>query len=194
MRLFFTAAAILSIACADAAGQAYRWVDKEGRVHYTQTPPPPDAKGVQKKTFRHGAAEAPDLPYATQVAAKNFPVTLYTQPDCGALCDRARALLVKRSVPFKEVSVVTQKQADEMKGLSGKNELPVLVVGAQVQTGFQEGIYNGLLDSAGYPPSGPSVPVEALRKMDPAPGPPAPAQAEQGAGPGAPPGSYNADR
>jgi hypothetical protein len=33
MRLFFTAATILLIACADAAGQTYRWVDKEGRVH-----------------------------------------------------------------------------------------------------------------------------------------------------------------
>ncbi|HEX4798392.1 MAG TPA: glutaredoxin family protein [Burkholderiales bacterium] len=189
MRLFLTVAAILSIACADAAGQTYRWVDKEGRVHYTQTPPPPDARGVQKKSFHHGPVEAPDLPYATQVAAKNFPVTLYTQPDCGALCDQARALLVKRSVPFKEVSVIAQKEADEMKRLSGKNELPVLVVGAQVQTGFQANIYNDLLDSAGYPSSGPSVPVEALRKMDPAARPPAPAQAPQGAG--APPGSYS---
>jgi len=194
MSLSFTAAAILLIACADAAGQTYRWVDKEGGVHYTQTPPPPDARGVQKKTFRHGPVEASELPYATQVAAKTFPVTLYTQPECGKLCAQARALLVKRSVPFKEVSVATQKEADEMKRLSGKNELPVLVVGAQVQTGFQEGIYNGLLDSAGYPSLGPSVPVEALRKMDPAPSPPAPAQAQQGVGAGAPPGSYSAYR
>jgi glutaredoxin len=179
------------IACADAAGQTYRWVDKEGGVHYTQTPPPPDAKGVQKKTFRHGPVEASDLPYATQVAAKNFPVTLYTRPDCGP-CDRARALLVKRSVPFKEVSVVTQKEADEMKGLSGKNDLPVLVVGVQVQTGFLEGIYNGLLDSAGYPSSGSSVSVEVLRKTDPAAKPPAPAQTQPGAG--APSGSYSAHR
>jgi glutaredoxin len=194
MRIPFIAAAVLSIACADASGQAYRWVDKEGKVHYTQTPPPPDAKAVQKKTFRHGPAEASNLPYATQVAAKNFPVTLYTSPDCGAPCDRARAVLVKRAVPFKETSVLTQNEVDEMKRLSGKADVPLLVVGAQVQSGFQEGLYNGLLDSAGYPSSGPRVPIEALRKTAPPARPPAPAQVQQGAGAGAPPGSYSAQR
>ena len=34
------AAAALLFATAVAA-QAYRWVDKDGKVHYTQTPPPP---------------------------------------------------------------------------------------------------------------------------------------------------------
>ena len=192
MRIPFIAAAVLSIACADASGQAYRWVDKEGKVHYTQAPPPPDARAVQKKTFRHGPAEASNLPYATQVAAKNFPVTLYTSPDCGTPCDRARAVLVKRAVPFKETGVLSQSDVDEMKRLSGKADVPLLVVGAQVQSGFQEVLYNDLLDSAGYPSSGPSMPVEALRKMDPAARPPAPGQAQQGAG--APPGSYSAYR
>ena len=178
MRILFVAAAILSSVCADAIGQAYRWVDQDGRVHYTQTPPPPDAKGVQRKSFRHGPVGTVDLPYATQVAAKNFPVTLYTQPDCGAACDQARALLVKRAVPFREVSVVTQKDADEMKRLSGKSDLPLLVVGTQMQTGFQEGLMNSLLDSAAYPSSAPPARIETLRKMDPVP---APDQAQQGA-------------
>ena len=46
MRILLVAAAILLTVCADAFGQAYRWVDQDGRVHYTQTPPPPGAKGV----------------------------------------------------------------------------------------------------------------------------------------------------
>jgi len=181
MRILFVAAAILSTVCTDAFGQAYRWVDQDGRVHYTQTPPPPSAKGVQRKNFRSGPAGNVDLPYATQVAAKNFPVTLYTLPDCGAPCEQARALLVKRAVPFREVSVVTQKDADEVKRLSGKNDLPLLAVGSQLQTGFQQGLYNGLLDSAGYPSSVPPTPIETLRKMDP-PATPAPATPQQGAG------------
>jgi glutaredoxin len=183
MRILFVAAAILSTVCTDVLGQAYRWVDQDGKVHYTQTPPPPGAKGVQRKTFRSGPTGTVDLPYATQVAAKNFPVTLYTQPDCGTPCDQARALLVKRAVPFREISAVTQKDADEVKRLSGRNDLPLLVVGTQLQTGFQESLLNGLLDSAGYPTSAPPAPIEALRKMDPA----APARAgqtqtQQGAG------------
>jgi len=146
-------------------------VDQEGKVHYTQTPPPPDAKNVQKKTFRGGAEETPNLPYATQIAAKNFPVTLYTGPECGAPCDRARTLLVGRGVPFREVSAVTQNDIDELKKVSGNTQLPFLIVGSQTQSGFREDLYGGLLDSAAYPASGAQLPLEALRTMAPRSGP-----------------------
>jgi len=185
MRILFVAAAILSTVCAGADSREDRCVDQDGRIHYTQTPPPPDAKGVQRKSFQHGPMGTVDLPYATQVAAKNFPVTLYTLPDCGPFCDQARALLVKRAVPFREVSVVTQKDLDEVKRLSGKGDLPLLLVGTLVQTGFQESLFNGLLDSAGYPSSVPPARIETLRKMDPAAPAPATAQGQSPEGAGA---------
>src|SRR5437879_13911768 len=119
MRIPFIAAAVLSIACADASGQAYRWVDKEGKVHYTQTPPPPDAKAVRKKTFRHAPVETSNLPYATQLAAKNDLVTLYTSTDCLPF-NQARALLVKRAVPIMKGGAVTQKSDDAIRGLPAK--------------------------------------------------------------------------
>jgi|SRR5262245_42888371 len=175
MRAYSIIAAALWIACSDAPGQVYRWVDDQGRVHYTQTPPPPAAKGVQRKDFRSGAVDPSDLPYATQVAAKNFPVKLYTQPDCGPPCDQARASLIKRGVPFREVSVLSQKEIDEVKQLSGKEDLPLIMVGSQFQIGFREGPLNSLLDTAGYPPSGPRVPSEGVRKADSA-APPAQTQ------------------
>src|SRR5262249_40913794 len=80
MRAYFIVAAMLAaaIACGTATAQAYRWVDNQGRVHYTQTPPPPGAKDVQRKNLRQsGAAASAELPYATRVAAQNFPVKLY---------------------------------------------------------------------------------------------------------------------
>jgi uncharacterized protein DUF4124 len=189
MRAYFVVAAILWIASTGAVGQVYRWTDADGKIHYTQTPPPPQAKGVQRKDFRPGASEAGDLPYATQIAAKNYPVRLYTQPDCGSPCDQARASLVKRAVPFREISVVSEKEIDEVKRLSGKEGLPLLVVGSQVQTGFQEGLLNSLLDTAGYPPAAPRVPIETLRKAEPAAKPP-PAQSSQGTTGGQPNADY----
>ena len=174
LRSLAAALAALCLVCS-AWAQIYRWVDREGRVHYSQTPPPPEAKNIQKKTFSGGdALDTANLPYATQLAARNFPVTLRTSPDCGAPCDQARAALVRRGVPFREVSVVTQEGLVELKKLSGKDQLPHLVVGSQMQSGFLEDLYADLLDTAGYPSSGPQLPLEKLRKMAP-PSAPAPA-------------------
>ena len=43
MRIVLLAGIALAVLCGGAAAQMYRWVDKDGRTHYTQTPPPPDA-------------------------------------------------------------------------------------------------------------------------------------------------------
>src|SRR4051812_21480353 len=106
MRIVLLAGIAAAVLCGGASAQMYRWVDKDGRTHYTQTPPPPDAREAQKKSLgAGGATPSPDLPYATQNAAKNYPVTLYTSPGCGAPCEQARSLLVRRVVPFREISV-----------------------------------------------------------------------------------------
>jgi glutaredoxin len=168
MRIALVAGIVLAVLCGGASAQMYRWVDKDGGVHYTQTPPPPDAKSTQRKSLGTGGGAMPygDLPYATQSAAKNFPVTLYTSPDCGAPCEQARSFLVRRVVPFREISVRQQKDIESLKAVSGGLQVPYLVVGSQKQAGFLEDAYGALLDSAGYPSGGPRLPLEALRKMD----------------------------
>lgn len=166
MRILFIAAAIVAIVCADASAQTYRWVDRDGGVHYTQAPPPPEAKEAQRKKLRGSVVESSGLPYATQIAAKNFPVILYTSSDCGAPCEQARSLLVKRAVPFREIVVADQKDIDNLKKISGGTMLPFLLVGRQTQSGFLKDAYDSLLDSAAYPSSGPQLPLDALRKQD----------------------------
>src|SRR5262249_26009647 len=156
MRIALLAGIAAAFVCAGAFAQMYRWVDKDGRTHYTQTPPPPDARDVERKSLGGsggggGVAAGGDLPYATQAAGKNYPVTLYTSPGCGAPCEQARSYLVRRSVPFREISVREQKEIDSLKALAGGTQVPYLVVGSQKQGGFLEETYAELLDSAGYP-------------------------------------------
>ncbi len=45
--------AVMLAFAASAFAQMYRWVDKDGRVHYTATPPPP---GVKARTLRAPAS------------------------------------------------------------------------------------------------------------------------------------------
>src|ERR1700754_2768643 len=90
----------LSIAFAAAAETTvYRWVDHDGKVHFSDTPPPQDAQNASQRTLGGGYTESHAMPYATQMAVKRNPVTLFVATDCGAPCDGARDLLSRRGIP-----------------------------------------------------------------------------------------------
>lgn len=172
-------AALLGAACAAGAQQLYRWIDDQGRVHVTDTPPPPTARAAQTQTIAPaGTAPAPgeSPPYAVRLAAKDSPVTLYTAPDC-APCGAARSLLNARGVPFREVLVADEPQQQELQKAVGALAVPSIIVGGSVQKGFEEGAYHGLLDVAGYPKTG-AAPARSQAEPKPAP-PPAAAATEE---------------
>lgn len=136
-----------------ASAQPYRWVDEKGRVQYSDTPPPAGAKGVQKKQLRDNAIGG-QTSYQLDKATRESPVTLYSHPDCKDQCQIARDTLNKRGIPFKEVSVDDQPKQDELKRVSGGINVPVLVVGGQVEATISAQAYERALDLAGYPPAG----------------------------------------
>lgn len=128
----------------------YRYVDANGRVVYSDQPPPPGAKDVQPKRFDDNVIETDKVSLQTRQAVDNFPVTLYTF-DCD-VCREAQALLVKRGVPFKTVIVTDEKGAAALKALTGKQAAPVLTIGdRQVLQGYNESRWQASLDDAGYP-------------------------------------------
>jgi glutaredoxin len=150
-------AAVLAAGAASVqAQQIYRWTDDKGRVHITDTPPPPSAKGVQKAkpAVSTESAGAQQQPFELAQAMKDFPVTLYTSPICKEPCAMARAALNKRGVPFKEVQVWEEDSNAELKRVTGSTEVPALVVGRSVHKGFQQDAFDALLDSARYPRAG----------------------------------------
>jgi len=186
----FVFIALMSAALA-ASAQLYRWKDEKGRVHVTDTPPPASARDVRERA--PGAAPASDsggnLPYSVQQAVASNPVTLYTGADC-APCGDARALLNARGVPFSEVMVVDQKQAEELKKAVGSLSVPSLRVGSSVQKGFEAGLYQSMLDRAGYPRTG-ILPARSQAAPNPQAKPAAPpAEASEGEAPSEPPGPY----
>jgi glutaredoxin len=160
-------ALLLALLCAGTAvlAQQYRWVDEQGNVHYTDTPPA-KAKTVKKSDVKAPAApEEPPPPYEVQRALKDFPVTLYTAPSCSEPCEMARATLNKRGIPFTEVPVVTVETLEQLKALAGVEAVPVLVVGRSVLNAYEPSRYASLLDSAGYPKEG-AVPARSQRAAE----------------------------
>ena len=153
MRLLI-AFSLLAFALA-AGAQLYRWTDESGKVHYTDMPPPANAKDVQKKgSSRTGGADAASAAtqsYALQQAVKNFPVTIYTSKDCGNPCQKGLDYLKKRGVPYTDKVVAKQSEVDEVVKLAGAPRVPVLVVGIVVQKDYEEQAWGEALDTAGYP-------------------------------------------
>lgn len=148
-----TAFSLLVFALAVQA-QLYRWTDEGGKVHYTDTQPPANAKNVEKKEAAHPSAAdaaAAQRSYALQQAVKNFPVTIYTSKDCGKPCKEGIEYLKKRNVPFTEKVVAKREEIDELIKLAGAPRVPVMVVGVSVLKDFEEQGWSEALDTAGYP-------------------------------------------
>ncbi len=144
----------------DAGAQtAYRWVGKDGRVHYSDQPPPPvDAKDMKVQKLRGGNVvdTGGAFSYETQQATKNFPLTLYTSENCTDNCKMARNFLAQRGAPYEEKLIKTAEDLAEFKKASGSQEatVPLLMAGKRLEKGYEEGAWNRLLDGAGYPAKG----------------------------------------
>jgi hypothetical protein len=166
------------------AAQLYRWVDDRGRVEWRDTPPPANAKKVEKRTVGGSTIETSTMPYSLQQAVRNFPVTLYVS-NCGEGCDKARAHLTRRGVPFTQKN--PQDDVDAYKKLTnGGMEVPLLFVGNDRLRGYETGAWDAALDSAGYsrqPAPGYTAPKPAAapapKPVAPPPPPPVPEGLEQ---------------
>jgi len=158
-----------------AASQLYQWKDAQGRTVYSDHPPPTSVRNAQQKNFKGSFVEGGEA-YATKVAREKHPVTLYTSA-CGSACDQARQLLIQRGVPFSSKDLQASEDArNEVQKLTGKLNVPVLLVGSDKIEGFAAGQWQAALDRAGYPKSAPpgSKPVPPPAPVPSAAASPAP--------------------
>lgn len=155
-----------------SAQQMYKWIDATGKVQYTDTPPPANAKGVEQRRFGGNVIETNEATFASRDAQKRYPVTLWIN-DCGEPCGTARALLVKRGITFSErnPAATPDEEAAFKKVTGGEMKVPYLVVGSlrRIQ-GLQEADWHAALDAAGYPrtaPAGYKPPAKPVAKTLP---------------------------
>lgn len=144
---------LLLLLCATTAqAQMYKWVGPDGTITYSDVAPPATAKQVETKSLGSSGPSTAGLPYELAEAVKNSPVKLYTTAKCPA-CDDGRKLLNARGIPFTEKTVSTNEDSEQLRKASGDSQLPFLTIGRNKQSGFETGIWNSALTSAGYPAS-----------------------------------------
>jgi glutaredoxin len=190
----------LLLCAAGAQAQLYKWVGPDGKVNYTDTPPPPSAKQVETKSLSTGEVSTSDLPFELAGAVRSSPVTLYTGKNC-IPCEDGRKMLSERGIPYKEKTVSSNEDIEHLRKIAGDSNVPVLLVGRRKESGFQRSAWNTTLSTAGYPeenrlpktwrapPAEPAVPPpQQARKQDDAPRTDAASKQVQPAAGNAPPG------
>jgi glutaredoxin len=181
------------------AQQMYRIVGADGRVTFSDQPPPASSNAKvtpgRAGNFSESAAGAA-LPFELRSVAQRFPVTLYTTANCGG-CDSGRSLLRSRGVPFTERTIASAEDQQALNRLTGQTGLPVATIGAQQLKGFSDVEWTQFLDAAGYPKTSQlpanyrdPAPAPLVARGTPAPAP-APAAAPAAPAPAAAPAPTN---
>lgn len=146
-------AALAAAASAAGAQQVYRIVGPDGRVTFSDQPPP-DPKSARTAgpagAAGGGGSATGSLPFDLRQTASRYPVTLYTGRNCGP-CVTGRDFLASRGIPFTEKTVTSAADAEAFERLAGAPTLPLLTIGSQQLKGFSDVEWAQFLDAAGYP-------------------------------------------
>ncbi|MES2413611.1 MAG: glutaredoxin family protein [Pseudomonadota bacterium] len=137
------------------AQQVYRIVGPDGKVTFSDKPPPATSNAkVSTPTLGStgGASSGAGLPFELRQVVSKYPVTIYTRGGC-APCTSARNLLVNRGVPFTEKTIATSDDAEALQRISGESTLPFATIGGQQMKGFSDIEWTQFLNAAGYPAS-----------------------------------------
>ena len=144
-------AAVLGLAATPGHAQ-FKVIGPDGKVTYTDRPPPP-SEGKATTLGARGTAPAAVISWPEELRqpVARYPVTLYVMASACAPCDNARQLLRQRGVPFTEKQVVTPEDGDALEKLTGGRDVPTLTLGAQTLRGLSSELWTSYLDAAGYP-------------------------------------------
>ena len=162
---------VVAVLVFPAHAAMYKWVDAQGRVQYSDTPPPPDAKRIEERKIVPNTIQTAGLPFAVQEAAKRNPITVWMH-DCGELCNKARDFLARRGIPYtvRNPARIDEQEAWKMAS-GGEAAIPLLLIGSTRRLkGFDEGEWSAALDASGYPRSAPAIKPVAIPPAEVQPG------------------------
>ncbi|WP_163831169.1 glutaredoxin family protein [Spartinivicinus ruber] len=147
-----TAALLLTITTllvSTANAEIYRWVDKNGKVHFSDKKPqhkPASTIDINQTNTYQNIELKPLGPSSVKSSNKrNRGVVMYSAEWCG-YCKVARNYFQSNKIPFKEYDIdKNEKARQEYQELGGKG-VPLILVGKKKMSGFTqqrfESLYN----------------------------------------------------
>ena len=131
-------------ASTDTFATTYRWTDAQGRVHYSDSPPPKNAKNIKI----HKASSSSGQVVSNEPALPT--VILFTAATCNG-CQEAKALLHEMSVPFEEKLMRSQEDVEEYKNIVGSEPfVPTMMLDSSPLKGFNGESWKNSLNNVGF--------------------------------------------
>ncbi len=140
-----------SLLGSNALAQMYKWVGANGKIVYSDTPPPANAKKLASKSMEASSSlSSIKFPPELQAAVSKNPVTFYSTSSCDA-CNAARAMLKQNGIPFLEKTIKTNEDIERLKQVTGDTQLPLIFVNKAKFLGFDATEWRTALTAGGYP-------------------------------------------
>ncbi len=117
VQLFFAIAVLL--ATATVAAQVYKWVDKDGQVQYTDTPPPPGAAKVEPKKIAKASPSATATTSAATVAGKPVEAAKTSKDkakDAAKEVEKRRKETIDQNLKDDDIARVAKANQERCKG------------------------------------------------------------------------------
>ena len=128
-------------------GDLYKWIDKNGKTHYGDSPP--DNAKLRKITGNVSSFTSVSVePFVydpknitKRTASKS--VVMYSTSWCG-YCKKAARHFRQNKIPFTEYDIEkNEKAAREYKKLKGRG-VPLILIGDQRMNGFSAGTFDSI--------------------------------------------------
>ncbi len=151
----------IALMAGSVSAEIYKYVDAEGRMHFTDTPPAgANAKqlniqpniiegGIKPKSSANGEPSAAEIRKKNLLETTKQPkVELFVTSWCG-YCKKAEAYLRKKGIKYTAYDIEKNPQAARRKAsLTSRKGVPFALIGAQKLTGFSEMAYEQALQKA----------------------------------------------
>ncbi len=114
------------------ADQIFKWVDDNGKVHFTDMPPnDQETEQVQLRINSYSATEVLEM----SEASGSDKVIMYGTDWC-TYCDKAKNYFVAKHIPFVEYDIEKDSTARREYDRLGGRGVPVILVGDKRMNGF----------------------------------------------------------
>jgi len=141
----------LFFSCSHSYSEIHKWVDAEGRVHYSDEKPNNQETEVleiiEPQTFEHTSVyDIPDFlgffkSPEKKSKSKNKKVVMYSTERCG-YCKKAKKHFARNKIPYTEKDInKSQKNRKEWQNLGGGG-VPIILIGKKKIHGFDPAVFD----------------------------------------------------